>query len=326
MDRVSDEVNDNGIELRGFLTKPWLLSITMVYVIFNFLWYLVYSTVQIWISNQWPLFVIILVLATFFEKDLPIPKPGRNRIAAVAIVWSFLIIYSTGGGILDYIVSPVDYWIFSVVLLIGPVCLLWMDGKLTLSSLGFHRGDTVRAISVITVGIGFSGITIIYYLTMIGPENLGATEYIELFVTTSMFPAVCEEIVWRGIIQDRVTNHFNSKASGVAITSFIFGLGHIGTNAVSNNGDLFAGLLMSILVQFLGGLVLGATYLVTGNLYASITLHYLHNASAWFSKPQYLVYLPFGTTLSYFTSIVSLVIVYLGLRLNNRVHDMSRSP
>jgi membrane protease YdiL (CAAX protease family) len=83
-----------------------------------------------------------------------------------------------------------------------------------------------------------------------------------LVLTFCIFPAVLEEIAYRGLIQ-----HWLQAAitpwKAVVVASFLFAITHLA--------------LLSIPYLFLVGLLLGWAKLRTGSLYPSMLIHFLHN-------------------------------------------------
>ncbi|MDR0746080.1 MAG: CPBP family intramembrane metalloprotease [Mediterranea sp.] len=128
-------------------------------------------------------------------------------------------------------------------------------------------------------GVGFAAV--FYLIGFVASIGLGAIEItgiaFDLSVLTGTFfvyfaAAAMEEIMVRGYIQGRLMTKMN-KWGAMAIASFIFSVMHIS----NPNIDIFP-----LFNLFLAGLLLGACYMYTRNLWFPISLHTAWN---WIQGP-----------------------------------------
>jgi len=93
------------------------------------------------------------------------------------------------------------------------------------------------------------------------------TEYMSVVVVFAVTPALCEELFFRGYIQQ---NYSNSLSSGnaVALTGFIFAFFHLSA--------------ANLLPLALLGWYIGYIYLSTGNLVVPVVVHFVNNMAALF--------------------------------------------
>lgn len=91
-------------------------------------------------------------------------------------------------------------------------------------------------------------------------------DYILAMVIMAFLPAFCEEVLFRGGLQNFLTRGTNKPWLAIIIVSAIFSLMHIS----------FYGFLS----RFALGVVLGALYHYSGTIWWSITAHFLNNALA----------------------------------------------
>lgn len=114
----------------------------------------------------------------------------------------------------------------------------------------------------------------------------GNTEYIEgynpmfLLIGGVFIAPLIEEIIFRGIIQNYLTNKFN-YVIGIILTSVIFSLSHL-----QHWGNIPALLSLSF-----SGLVLGYFYHMTKNIFLSTGIHMVNNFIC--IPPLILTYLKF---------------------------------
>lgn len=83
-------------------------------------------------------------------------------------------------------------------------------------------------------------------------------------VVIALIPALAEELVFRGIIQNLLAKILNRADLSIILTALVFSIIHM----------QFAGFLP----RFLLGLILGFIYFRAGNLWVVIVLHFINNA------------------------------------------------
>jgi membrane protease YdiL (CAAX protease family) len=94
--------------------------------------------------------------------------------------------------------------------------------------------------------------------------NLQAfTDLLIAIIVIAVIPAIGEEWVFRGIVQNQLVRWIKNPWTALIISAFFFSAIHM----------QFQGFLP----RFFLGLILGYIYLITGNLWYSILLHFLNN-------------------------------------------------
>ena len=104
-----------------------------------------------------------------------------------------------------------------------------------------------------TIGYNLSSISI-------NPTNFGL--FALLVLVSAITPAICEEIIFRGMILNGLRTKFNDYAS-IALSAFMFALIH--------------GNLQQFIYPFLLGLIYGWLCLRTGSVIPSIIAHFVNN-------------------------------------------------
>ncbi|HMR91118.1 MAG TPA: CPBP family intramembrane metalloprotease [Chitinophagaceae bacterium] len=95
-------------------------------------------------------------------------------------------------------------------------------------------------------------------------KNTG--DYIIALLVMAVVPAICEETLFRGGLQNFLTRSARNYWVGVVVVSLLFSVAHF-----SFYGFLF---------RFFLGMVLGLIYQYTGRLWLAILAHFLNNALA----------------------------------------------
>ncbi|MDD4111042.1 MAG: type II CAAX endopeptidase family protein, partial [Clostridia bacterium] len=168
-------------------------------------------------------------------------------------------------------------------------------------------------IAVITI-FGFNSfINLFFYLMeLIGyapdaslplPLNNVGWLVINLFVL-AVLPAVCEELIHRGIILNGLRKFGNFNA--ILVSALLFALSHSSA--------------MQFFYQFILGIVLGYVLIKTGSILASILVHFLNNAIVIvynYISPAQSIAISFNTQsaiIAIVLAIVSAVILFLLIR------------
>jgi membrane protease YdiL (CAAX protease family) len=121
-----------------------------------------------------------------------------------------------------------------------------------------------------------------------------------IYLSIAIVPAICEEMLFRGLLQPLLSSIYRNHHVGIWMTAFVFSLIHF----------QFYGFIPRLLL----GAVLGYLMVWTGSLWSSIIAHGVNNATA------ILVFSAFGSTTppddSWLTSTYTLlgsVVVFVGL-------------
>jgi uncharacterized protein len=90
-------------------------------------------------------------------------------------------------------------------------------------------------------------------------------EFLYILFAIAVLPAICEELFFRGCIQNMLTHHNSKNGAAIAIilTSVIFALMH--------------GQMQTALARVVLGIILGLVYYFTNSIMASTFIHFLNN-------------------------------------------------
>lgn len=92
----------------------------------------------------------------------------------------------------------------------------------------------------------------------------GALLLLANIVVMAVVPAVCEEFIFRGVIQQTCAKWFGNHHWAILLTAAVFSIIHF---------DLF-----NFMPRFLMGLLLGYIFYYSGTIWASIMAHFTNNA------------------------------------------------
>jgi len=165
---------------------------------------------------------------------------------------------------------------FTANMRFGVVCavLLIILYKLVIRHLGEHPRDDYRdprAVQRLLIGIaaGFAVFSIavaaaaalgVYRIT--GPGDV--TDLLPALISSAMFPAVSEELVFRGILF-RWIEEFGGSWVALLLTSVFFGASHL--------LNPHASAIAAIGIAFEAGVMLGAAYMLTRSLWLPMGIH-----------------------------------------------------
>lgn len=129
---------------------------------------------------------------------------------------------------------------------------------------------------------------------------------LQLFVV-ALIPAVCEEIFFRGALQQILRQWFGNIHVAILVTALLFTLAH---------GDVYG-----LVPRFLFGLLLGYMFHLSGSLLVNISAHFINNAlivvlyylyhkGVLATSPEVPLQLPWLTTLLCTLAAVALFALY----------------
>ncbi len=102
----------------------------------------------------------------------------------------------------------------------------------------------------------------LFFESRIANAILFETSFLIRVVVLVLFPSLCEEVLFRGVIANRLAQNY-SEVRAVILSAVLFGISHLS--------------LGQIIPAFLGGLLYGFVYLRTRNIFYSILLHFFYN-------------------------------------------------
>jgi membrane protease YdiL (CAAX protease family) len=207
-------------------------------------------------------------------------KPTWRRIvdfplvAMVISVALFLVTVAVAATISNHLLprvpgftAPMSFDIVCAVLLI----LLY---KLVIRRLGEHRRDDLRltgALRPLVIGLG-AGLAV-FTLIVIVAAALGvyrltgegdASDLLPQLILTAIFPAISEEMLFRGILF-RWIEEFGGSWAALLLTSAFFGAAHLANPNASP--------IAAVGIAFEAGVMLGAAYMLTRSLWLPMGLH-----------------------------------------------------
>ncbi|MDD4968009.1 MAG: type II CAAX endopeptidase family protein [Paludibacter sp.] len=171
--------------------------------------------------------------------------------------------------------TPVQLLVINFMSMIGSVGIVWLFttklDKKSFVSIGFEKvlvGKDILMGLMIGFLIMLSGFSILIFTQQLQfvafkPDFINILYSIGLFI----FVAVAEEVFTRGYILRNLAISFN-KYVALIISALVFCVMHLANPNIT---------LISLLILFLSGLVLGLSYLFTKNLWFPIALHFSWN-------------------------------------------------
>lgn len=222
-----------------------------------------------WLDRLTPaaaLFSLIGLGAAAFSKKLV----GRWRALAHfgVILWGAALALHLVPGfgnllVLDKVVSGPDSIPFTMYLNLDKPLITFGLFLLVPGMLVQHREISLSKVAVLA-GLFVLTPTLAALFRLVRPE-FSFPEWIWLFAFNNLlFTCVAEEALFRGYIQNLLTQRFNHWI-GISVASILFGLAH------------FAGGPLFILVAGCAGILYGLTYHWTGRLSLAIGVHFGFN-------------------------------------------------
>ncbi|MFW9888904.1 MAG: lysostaphin resistance A-like protein [Candidatus Thorarchaeota archaeon] len=308
--------------------KPWIVSVLVIYLGVSVLWIVFYDPSR-WIPQIFLNSAFLLSILALWELRGGAVISSSNvspRVTLVTVLWWFIWISFAYGGYTLYFHEVIDNLVFYIALTLMPLLLIWATGiHIRKRDLGLTWNRLEVSLFFILLGFLWYGTFIIGELVSVDVSYATGDDISNLLVSTTLLPAVFEEITIRGILQGQLTKHTKSRLSGVFLSALVFGAGHLLSNPSYFEGDLIAGLLFGFLAQFLGGLVYGGIYALTGSILATSTLHYLNNFSSWLVD-KYKIHETASTLNGYGMGLaIFIAVVLIGLSLLSRLERVSVS-
>jgi membrane protease YdiL (CAAX protease family) len=215
-------------------------------------------------------------------------RPPWRRFAdfplvAMLIAVAIFILANAFGILVAKALPPMDRTVGTAVVAAINITLVFAAYKLLICRLGEHPRDDLRlrdapkglglglllGALLFTLIVGVAAIADVY--NIIGEGGLG--QLVPVLVSMAILPAFMEEVLFRGILF-RWIEEFAGSWAALAVTSALFGLGHIlNPNATT---------LSSFAIALEAGVLLGGIYMLTRNLWAAIGLHAAWNFTQGF--------------------------------------------
>lgn len=215
-------------------------------------------------------------------------RPPWRRFAdfplvAMLIAVAIFIIANAFGLLVAKAMPPIDRTMGLAVAAAINIALVFAVYKLAICRLGENPRDDLRlrdapkglglglllGFLLFSLVVGVAAIADVY--NIIGEGGIG--QLIPVLVAMTILPAFMEEVLFRGILF-RWIEEFAGSWAALAVTSALFGLGHIlNPNATA---------LSSFAIALEAGVLLGGVYMLTRNLWAAIGLHAAWNFTQGF--------------------------------------------
>jgi membrane protease YdiL (CAAX protease family) len=146
--------------------------------------------------------------------------------------------------------------------------------KLVIRHLGEHRRDDLRlrgALRPLAIGLG-AGVALFSFIVLvaavIGVYQLtgegDARDLLPQLILSAIFPAISEEMFFRGILF-RWIEEFGGSWAALLLTSALFGAAHLANPHASP--------IAAVGIAFEAGVMLGAAYMLTRSLWLPMGIH-----------------------------------------------------
>ncbi len=209
------------------------------------------------------------------EKKSLMEYPTPRACIIVFVVCLILVV--TIGSILQYYIFLPGLYVTEWLLILGPpLFLLWKNKAHMKESLKLHKFSGTTMLLGIIGGIGIYSITVGLFLIMveiIGPypsidfleEAIPKTwlEFIPWILALGFSAGVCEEVLFRGFIQNGLNNYWGPMKA-VIVAAVLFGVFHLDPWRTPS--------------AVLLGLMAGYLLIRTGSLYSAILVHMTSNS------------------------------------------------
>lgn len=135
---------------------------------------------------------------------------------------------------------------------------------------------------------------------------------LQIFVV-ALVPAVCEELFFRGALQQILRQRIGNLHLAILLTALIFSLAH---------GDIYG-----LAPRFVLGVLLGYLYCLSGSLLVNVTAHFVNNAivvvcyclyhrGVLTASPTEPLLMPWHVTLLCTLAAVALFVIYFAIKSN----------
>ena len=206
-------------------------------------------------------------------------KPLWRRIVdfplvAMLIALAVVIVGITGSTYLSQAVPPIPGFTRNMMFAVVCAPVLIILYKLIIRHLGEHRRDDLRiegALRPLGIGIvaGVGIFTVIVIIAaVIGVYQLtgegDAKDLLPQLILSAIFPAISEEMIFRGILF-RWIEEFGGSWAALLLTSAFFGAAHL----ANPNATWVA----AVGIALEAGVMLGAAYMLTRSLWLAMGIH-----------------------------------------------------
>ena len=196
--------------------------------------------------------------------------PLVAMLAAIAL----FVLANAAALLVGKLLPPMDPGANTVIRAAIAIGLVWIVYKLAIRHLGEQPRDDLRLADapqglglglllgflIFTLVVGLAAVADVYNIIGDG----GTSELLRVVILIAIMPGFMEELLFRGILF-RWIEDFGGSWVALALTSALFGLAHMmNPNATA---------LSSFAIALEAGILLGAIYMLTRNLWAAIGVH-----------------------------------------------------
>lgn len=120
-----------------------------------------------------------------------------------------------------------------------------------------------------------------FLIQLVFLDILPSGKRLMMFTLSSLFIAISEELLFRGVVSCRLKEEMGEKESTVMLSAALFAIAHL-ANLISAPALIISSLVQTV-YTFSLGLMLTYSYFKTENLLVPIALHFLFNTLSSFS-------------------------------------------
>jgi len=217
--------------------------------------------------------ITVLITLPLFSVLSEYPTPKRNVKSIIPIIPALIWIYAATHIIhIHRLPNGIKGAILSFIAIFG-IPIAFLAHKAFWSITNLHR----REINGLTVAVLLMGGSI--YFGYLALSFIQATHIDwEAILGVSIIPGVFEEIMFRGIIQDRFAKATGSNTNSVALTSLLFGVGHWWSYGGCRTSNPLFFFLTALIFPILGGVLFGTMKSLGKSTIPPILAHCAYNA------------------------------------------------
>lgn len=155
----------------------------------------------------------------------------------------------------------VKHWLQALIAIVILVLTVPMIDWLTQWNDGWHFGGAFAAVEEALRSAGEAALELTAKL--VAADNVG--QLLANLVVIALVPAVCEELFFRGTLQQLMRKWVGNPHVAVIVTAVVFSLAH---------GEVFA-----FVPRFVLGALLGYLFYYSGSILVNIVAHFVNNAT-----------------------------------------------
>lgn len=287
LDNTETGYNGDATEVLGERDKAFLQIFTVLIVSVSVAYTIAYGNAYVALNG-----IIALVVTYSFVQSTPRPFLSEmhrfaNPVEEAAIAIS---IYFSYAWVIHPLTDQYGLIVQSLLLLcfgIAPTIIILVKGcGYSPHTLGLIREvpkESRSLFKVIILGLLISfGLRMVPYLSRLPNLLSGKTfyEFLNLAVFVGILIGFAEELVYRCIVQPRISQQYRSRIVGLLVTSSLFALFHVVAVTVgleSPTGGLVAAFFYALLTRLALAILMGIMWISSENLFLVWPIHSLNN-------------------------------------------------